>query len=250
MRKILGVFRLIMVLFSFTAAGVDFFFRLWLTGRAKSIPTRAKWMSFWASVYFKQLGGKVTYDGTPPASGVLASNHLSYIDILTYGSIRPMVFVSKSEVRDWPIIGKLTQFAGTLYIRRQVRGDVLPLAEQMAAVAKEGPLITLFLEGTSTGGDQVLPFRSSLMAPVEEQGLPVTPAWIHYSMKNGSVSDEVCYWRDMTLGPHLFNLLCKDGFEAHVSFGKTITEKMDRKAISKELHTRVCEMREQYLSKK
>ena len=251
MRSIRAALRAIQLLIWFFAAGVHYIFTVWLVGKHSSIPARAAWLQVWAHNYFKLLNGRLTWDGIPPKNGVLVSNHLSYVDILTYGSIMPMVFLSKSEVRSWPVIGWLTRCAGTLYIRRQTKSDVVPLATEMDNVVKTGTVITLFLEGTSTGGDVVLPFRSSLLSTTEDHGWPVTPAWVHYSMTTGSVSDEVCYWRDMTLFPHLLNLLLKkEGFSAHVCFGETITEKMDRKTLAKELHARVCQMREKHLAAK
>ncbi len=250
MQKLRAVFRTILLLANFTLGGLDFFFRYWLTGRASSIPARAEWLQRWCRNYLRFLNGRLTFEGTPPTRGILVSNHLSYVDILTYGAICPMVFVSKSEVRSWPVIGALTRCAGTLFIQRQKKGDVLPLAEQMAKVVEAGVMVALFLEGTSTGGDVVLPFRSSLLSTAEEQDWRVTPAWVHYSLKSGSVADEICYWREMTLFPHLVNLLCKkEGFDAHVCFGEPLTGKMDRKEMAKELHTRVCQLRETFLVK-
>jgi 1-acyl-sn-glycerol-3-phosphate acyltransferase len=250
MRFLRSVLKTILLLVTFVAIAWDFFIHYKLKGRAASIPARAEWLNHSAKRLLKLLKVRLTWEGTPPTNGVLISNHLSYVDILTLGTISPVVFLAKKEVRSWPIIGWLTQCAGTLFIHREKKGDVVPVVDEMARVVKEGVAVTLFLEGTSTGGDVVLAFRSSLLAAAESYGWPVTPAWIHYTMKNGSVMDEVCYWRDMTLFPHLINLLGKkDGFEAHVCFGQTITEKMDRKTMAKELHKRVCEMREKYLAR-
>ena len=104
-------FRLCLVTAMFLAAFLDFVFRLWLPGRAASIPARAQWLHFWARRHAWIFGLEITFEGKPPGRGILASNHLSYLDILVYGSIQPLVFLSKSEVRSWPCLGILTRCA-------------------------------------------------------------------------------------------------------------------------------------------
>ncbi|HWF18515.1 MAG TPA: lysophospholipid acyltransferase family protein [Verrucomicrobiae bacterium] len=240
--------RLIRVLALFLFAYLDFNFRLRLFGRASSIRARADWLQTWSRRFLGILRGSVTFRGNPPSRGILVSNHLSYIDVLVLGSLQPLVLVSKSEVRSWPVIGPLTACAGTLYIHRQSRTDVARLNEEMTGVVNSGVIVALFPEGTSSDGSQVLPFRSSLFGPAEEHHWPVTPAWIHYTLKEGSVADEVCYWRDMTFFPHLLNLLSKKSIEAFVSFGTPIEGKMDRKEMARELHSRVCALKEAHLS--
>ncbi|MDB6111181.1 MAG: hypothetical protein JWR69_2931 [Pedosphaera sp.] len=243
-------YRLCHVLLLFAVAFLDFTFRLWLWGKAGSIPARARWLKFWAGNFRRALHVEAHFEGRPPVHGILACNHLSYIDIIVLGSLHPLVFVSKSEVASWPVIGPLTRCAGTLYIVRQQRTDVVRLGHEMVKVVEAGVVVTLFLEGTSSDGAQVLPFRSSLLGPAEEHHWPVTGAWIHYSLSDGSVADEVCYWRDMTFGPHLFNLLSKKRIEAFVSFGPTLHGEKDRKEMARELHTQVCGLKNSYLARK
>lgn len=238
--------RLFRVGLVFLFAGLDFFFRIKLTGRASSVHERSLWLQKWCRNFLKSLNAHVTWQGEPPSRGLLASNHLGYVDILAYGSIRPMVFLSKSDVKSWPVVGVLTQCAGTLYIRRESRTDVLPIAGQMKSVVDAGLPVVVFLEGTSTGGDTVLPFRASLLAPAVEHGWQVTPAWITYEMEDGSVAEDIAYWRDMTFFPHLIKLLGTKSFEARVHFGEPVTHATDRKAMGKELHARVCGMMDRH----
>jgi 1-acyl-sn-glycerol-3-phosphate acyltransferase len=244
-----AAFRLGCVLLLFLAAFLDFTFRLWLCGKARSIPARALWLKFWSRQFLRVLHLKVQFEGSLPTRGILASNHLSYVDILVLGSLHPLVFVSKSEVASWPVIGALTRCAGTLYIVRREKSDVIRLGDEMTRVVNAGVVVSLFLEGTSSDGAQVLPFRSSLLAAAEEHHWPVTGAWIRYALSDGSVADEVCYWRDMTFGPHLFNLLSKKNIEAVVSFGTPLTDHMDRKEMARELHAQVCGLRDAHFAR-
>ncbi len=242
-RLLRAAYRLCCSLTLFLSAALDFIFRLWLRGQARSIPARAQWLKFWSGQLLQILRVEVRSEGRPPAKGILASNHLSYLDILVLGSLHPLVFVSKSEVASWPIVGRLTQCAGTLYIVRQHKADVVRLGEEMVKVVNAGIVVTLFLEGTSSDGSTVLPFRSPLLAPAETHHWPVTPACVRYALKGGSVADEVCYWRDMTFATHFLNLLSKKRIEAFVRFGEPLKAGLDRKEMARELHAEVCQLK-------
>jgi 1-acyl-sn-glycerol-3-phosphate acyltransferase len=90
---------------------------------------------------------------------VVISNHTSYVDGIILGSIFPILFVSKREVKSWPIIGQWNTLCGTVYIDRQRRGLVSALVREMTAKLSQQANILLFPEGTSTNGDQLLPSR-------------------------------------------------------------------------------------------
>ncbi len=187
---------------------------------------------------------KVYLKGQPPASGVLVSNHLSYTDILVYSSVQPTVFISKAEVAAWPLFGTLAKLAGTLFIQRSVRSDVARVASEMPAVIKSGVLLIFFPEGTSSGGQSVLPFKPSLLAPAAENGWNVTPAFLRYEIdtEEGTVTDDVAYWRDMEFGDHLMNLLQKNSISVTIFYGSTTQAGSDRKLLASHLHGEVSRL--------
>jgi 1-acyl-sn-glycerol-3-phosphate acyltransferase len=230
----------------FLRAYLDYIFRIKLRGEASSFTARAGWLQFWSGRLLRILRVDVEWEGTPPARGLMVSNHLSYVDVLVYGSIQRFVFLSKAEVENWPVVGALTRCAGTLYIVRQNRSDVARMAAAMAPVVEAGVVVTLFLEGTSSDGSKVLPFHSSLLAPVEERDWPVAPAWIRYTLQDGTMAEDVCYWGDMTFFTHFLKLLTKKNIQAHVRFGEPVTGKTGRKELAHELHAQVCRMKQQY----
>jgi len=222
-------------------AALDFIFVFALTGRARTRRGRAVWQQRWAGIGLRVLRGRAEIRGPLPAGGILASNHLSYVDILVLGSLQPVVFVAKADVERWPVLGWLAKCAGTLFIRREQRSHVADVARQIAPVIEEGLPLLMFLEGTSTGGTHILPFRPSLLEPVVANHWPATPVWIGYSLADGSVEDEIAYWRDMTLFPHLLNLLTKKSFTAHVAFGEPVRAPGDdRKELARRLQRQVC----------
>jgi 1-acyl-sn-glycerol-3-phosphate acyltransferase len=218
---------------------VDYLVRVWLAGRRHDIRARCEWMSRSARALMKCVNLRAEYQGQPPHVGLLVSNHLSYLDILVFGARQPAVFVSKADVRNWPALGYLAKLAGTLFVRRERRADVSPLNTQMTALLKAGLLVVVFPEGTSSDGQQVLPFFSSLLEPAVESACAVTPAFIRYEVADGVAADEVCYWRDMTFGPHFLNLLTKREIRATVCFGVGRAAGNDRKQLSRELHEAV-----------
>lgn len=85
----------------------------------------------------------------------------------------------------------------------------------------------------------MLPFHSSLLNPAAVSGCDVTPAFIRYELADGSVENEVCYWRDMTFVNHFLNLLTKREIRAHVRYGMTRPAITNRKLMAQELHKAV-----------
>ncbi len=200
---------------------------------------RAQWAHRWARHLVRWLHVETTYLGANPSNGILTANHLSYLDIVVLCAAQPLVFVAKSEVRSWPLIGWMTRCAGTLFVNRQRKADVASLAPSFAPVVAEGVVLVLFPEGTSTGGDRVLPFMSSLLEPAAENDWPVSSAWIGYRLNEGSAAEEVCYWGEMTFLPHFLNLLSKPSIQAKVVYAPAIPRGLNRKQMAKLLHDQV-----------
>jgi 1-acyl-sn-glycerol-3-phosphate acyltransferase len=155
------------------------------------------------------LGIKMRLEGEPPSHGVIVGNHLSYLDILVYGAVLDGVFVSKREVKSWPLVGLITRFAGTIYVDRTQRSDSARVVDEMAAALAQGLTVTFFPEGTSTDGSSVMRFRAALFDAPLRTGDPIWPAGVTYTVegKTDLVPEYVCYWGDMVFGPHVLNFL-------------------------------------------
>lgn len=235
--------RLAKLVAALVIAVLAYFLNIKLRGRAGSIPARTAWMAKTARNFLWAMGVELDYVGEPPKSGVLVSNHVSYLDILVHASRMPLVFISKAEVARWPIFGMLSRWAGTLFIRRELRSDVLRVAAEMPTVLQAGRVLAFFPEGTSSSGEGVLPFRAPLLAPLIENGWQVTPAFLRYELEpgDGVVEDEVAYYRPETvLGPHLLNLLGKRCVRATLTYGQPQAPGSDRKALASRLREEVC----------
>ena len=170
---------------------------------------------------------------------VTCFHHLSYLDIIAFSSLRPCTFVAKSEVARWPLFGWLTKASGAVFVNRKRRSDSVRALDEIRNALRENALIVLFPEGTSSGGATVLPFKSALLAAATNLPGAVTAAAISYSLADGCVSEEVCYWRDMTLVPHLARLLTKREIFASIRFSEPLALAGSRKHIALQLHASV-----------
>ena len=225
-------------------AAADYARAFFLECRLLTLPRRALWLQRWSRIIARLIGLRLHQHGTPPNSGMIVSNHLSYLDIIAYSALVPCVFVAKKEVASWPILGLFAQMAGTIFVDRTRRMQLADTNLQIAKALHAGTVVVLFPEGTSSDGRTVLPFRSSLLEPATVSQCPVAPAAIGYHLDDGSVPDEVCYWRDMTLLPHLLNLFAKRTVRAQVAFGigETGALPSSRKDAARQLHHHVARL--------
>jgi 1-acyl-sn-glycerol-3-phosphate acyltransferase len=220
----------------------DWLCSILITGRLGDRRARARLLCRWARRIVRLVGCEVEVRGTPPDRGLCVSNHVSYLDIPVFGSLAPMLFVAKREVIFWPVFGQWAAMCGTLFIQRERKGHVADVGRQMAPVLAAGVPLVVFPEGTSSDGSTVLPFKSSLFQPAVEHGWPVTPMHIGYEVGEGSVAEDVAYWRDMTLVPHLWRLLGLRRIRARLTFGEAIPAGTQRKEVCRRAHQAVLEL--------
>ena len=206
--------------------------------------TRARWLQTVCRRALRVFHLELHVTGPIPSSGLLVCNHLSYLDILVLSATTPCVFVSKCEVRRWPVFGWFASLAGTLFLRRNRRSDVARMIRDMRREMETGALIVLFPEGTTSDGRDVLPFKSSLLESATQLPHGLSAGFIEYVLNDGCVADEVCYWRDMTLVPHLLNLLGKRGLEARLCFTELQQASADRKQLARQLRSEVVRLKE------
>jgi len=218
----------------------DYFLRVSFAPQASLRQARADWQQRAARRHLKLFNFSATVTGEIPRAGLLVSNHLSYLDILVIGSLTPTVFVSKADVRGWPVFGWLAARAGTVFIERERRLHVGEVNTQIQSALADGMLVVVFPEGTSSNGATVLPFRSSLLEPVAGGGHPITVSRLAYSLADGDAAKEACYWGDHTFFPHLLNLLGKRALRATVKFAPFGPSTADRKELARQLHAAVA----------
>jgi 1-acyl-sn-glycerol-3-phosphate acyltransferase len=206
---------------------------------------RAAWLSRSSRRHLKIFGYSASVSGDIPKQGLLITNHLSYLDVLTISSVTPAVFVSKAEVRHWPLFGWLAAIAGTVFVERERRTHVGEVNREIETALAAGALVVVFAEGTSTNGQTILPFRTSLLEPAARGGHEISVGWLHYELEagDGDAATEVCYWGDHSFFPHVVNLLGKKSIHATLRFAKFQRTTDDRKVLAGQLHTAVEELK-------
>jgi len=147
-------------------------------------------------------------------------------------------------VGSWPIFGWLAARSGTLFVDRERRLDTAKFNESIDGVLRSGVPVVLFPEGTSSDGSTVLPFRPSLFEPAIASRATITPAWIGYEVSSGSVANDVCYWGEMTLVPHLFRMFAIHTIVANINFGTAMRGMQDRKQTAEATRNEVIRLSE------
>jgi 1-acyl-sn-glycerol-3-phosphate acyltransferase len=204
---------------------------------------RGAWRGVWAGRVLRSLGIVIVVEGTPPVSGLVVANHMSYVDVLTLGSVLPAIFVSKAEVRGWPLVGPLITRGGTLFLERGRARAAAEINRAVGQTLAEDVPVVIFPEGTTTAGDRVLPFHSALFESAVRQGAEVWPASVSYSFSSGeSAARIVAYIDDDTLMPHLCRLAGKRNLVAHVRFAAVPVIAADRAAAAQAARTEVLSL--------
>jgi 1-acyl-sn-glycerol-3-phosphate acyltransferase len=204
---------------------------------------RAAWLSRSSRRHLKIFGYSATVSGEVPASGLLICNHLSYLDVLAISSVTPAVFVSKAEVRRWPLFGWFAAIAGTVFVDRARRTQVGEVNREIEEALAAGALVVIFPEGTSTNGETILPFRTSLLEPAASGGHEISVGWLHYEVPGGDASREVCYWGDHEFLPHVLHMLGTKSIRATLRFAKFKRATDDRKVLAGQLRDAVLELK-------
>ena len=181
---------------------------------------------------------------------VIIANHVSYVDGIVLASIFPILFVSKREVKSWPVVGQWNVLCGTIFINRQRKDQVGFLIEEMTRKLKQEANILLFPEGTSTNGEKMLPFQTvPLGAPLRNRSI-IVPATITYKTMDEepvtAVNRDFVYWYgDMEFAPHFWNLLGRRSVEVLVTIQPKIEcfryadNSAGRKRLARDCYNRV-----------
>lgn len=167
---------------------------------------------------------------------LLASNHISWLDIHVINTFKPVRFVAKSEVRGWPVFGWMAEQLGTVFIRRDSARHARQVVEQMAEVLRVES-VCIFPEGTSTTGEAVLPFKPNLFEAAILAPAPVLPMAITYrSRSTGLRSDAPAFIGDMGLLESMSNVIASRDIEVRLSLMEPyLTDKAknyDRKELA------------------
>jgi 1-acyl-sn-glycerol-3-phosphate acyltransferase len=184
--------------------------------------------SEYAKRAMKALGVEIDVIGLDKAvmhkkNFLLVSNHMSYVDVMVMASLVPTVFVTSVDMGETKFLGTIAELGGAIFVERRNRLKVERDIAQMTNSLKQGFNVVIYPEGTSSNGDQVLPFKKSLLMAAVEAERDILPVAIKYLTVDGepveqSNRDKICWYGDMEFMPHFLELLKVKSLRVQVEF--------------------------------
>lgn len=219
---------------------------IWVAARefgAANEAQRCAHIQWWAAKLLRVLGIALKVEGRF-ANGpqLLVANHVSWLDIIAVHAVCPQArFVSKSDVRGWPVLGWLVGKAGTLFIERENKRDALRVVHQMAEALRQGDTVAVFPEGTTGDGHGLLPFHANLLQAAVATGTPLQPLALRFSDPDHAISPAAAYIGDMTLAESLWTIVCAEGLVVHIDIlPQQPVDGLDRRALGEAVRTQIA----------
>lgn len=187
---------------------------------------RAFFVRWWSAKLLRILRVVVDIRGARPEwlepNLVIAANHISWADIFIINAVRPTRFVAKSEIRDWPLVGWLCEKSGTIFIARAKRSDTAKINTVIHDVLGVGDCVGLFPEGTTSPGDFIRRFHSSLFEPAVVNQAKVAPVALSYRHPDGARSYDAAYIADLTFSQSLGQIIRQPMLIVEITFAPPI----------------------------
>lgn len=189
-------------------------------------------------------GVKVKTVGVVPQTGplLIASNHLTYLDIPILSSLCDVRFVAKKEIAKWPGINIICKIQDVAFVDRSV-GKISENTSTMSELLARGEIVAFFPEATTGDGKRLLPFKPAFFEAAG--GVMVQPVAIAYRKIRGLPIDYgqwplIAWYGDMELLPHLWKLLSLGKIEVEVHFPEPIlSDNAGRKDLALQAHDSV-----------
>jgi 1-acyl-sn-glycerol-3-phosphate acyltransferase len=212
------------------------------------VPERQRHVQRWAGQMLGAMGISLDPQGPRLREGpvLLVANHISWLDILVLHASGYCRFISKADVRRWPLIGFMADGAGTLFIERESRRDAHRMVQQMAERLQAGDVLAVFPEGTTGDGVALKPFHANLIQAAILAGAPVQPVALRFiDGPSGQTSHAPRFVDDDTLVVSVLRTLAARGLRAQVVSGEPEHHAgRDRRQWAQDLHGKVQAMRQ------
>ncbi|MET7143674.1 1-acyl-sn-glycerol-3-phosphate acyltransferase [Xanthomonas sp. PPL139] len=204
----------------------------------------------WFGCLRRALGLRVEVVGVPRDTGgtLFVGNHVSHFDIVVLGSLLRARFIAKNDMERWPGMRHIGALAQTVFISRR-RQDAAAVAAAVAAQLRPDHDVVLFAEGTTSSGERVAPFKSSLFS-LFLSAEPGARQWTlqpftlevrsvdGQPLAQGGDRDAYAFYGGMQAGAHVAHFLRLSGATIRVTFHAPIAVApgSDRKALAAQLH--------------
>jgi 1-acyl-sn-glycerol-3-phosphate acyltransferase len=213
---------------------------MWIVARRFPRATPAERMRMnreWSLEMLRLCGMKLVIhndEARLDAGALVVGNHVSWIDIYVINAWRPTPFVSKAEIRKWPVVGWLAQQLDTVFVQREKRSDAKRIMHELAERLHKGELMCVFPEGTTTDGQSLLPFHANMFQAAVSASAAVQPICLMYEDARGALSSAPAYIGDMTLNDSLEALLAASPMTAHLYVCNPLAPGADRRLLASE----------------
>jgi 1-acyl-sn-glycerol-3-phosphate acyltransferase len=195
-------------------------------------------IGWWSTKMLRLMGIALQVQGSVHAGGtLLVANHISWLDINVVHAVAPHArFVSKSDVKSWPLLSQLADAASTLYLERDRKRDALRVVRAVAQALQAGETVAVFPEGTTSDGKGLRPFHANLLQAAVSTAAPVQPVAIRFSDAVQPISAAVEFVGNTTLVRSLWNVACAQDLVAHVTLlPARPSAELDRRALAQTL---------------
>jgi 1-acyl-sn-glycerol-3-phosphate acyltransferase len=201
---------------------------------------RIRW---WSVKMLRTMGIEMRVEGViEPGGTLLVANHISWLDITALHAVVPHArFVSKADVKAWPLLSHLVHAAGTLYLERERKRDALRVVHLMAQALTAGETVAVFPEGTTSDGHALLPFHANLLQAAIATAARVQPVALRFSDAAQPISPAVEFVGDTTLLQSLWRVACGEGLVACVTLlPARPSVQADRRALAETLRADIA----------
>jgi 1-acyl-sn-glycerol-3-phosphate acyltransferase len=174
--------------------------------------TRRSLVKRWSTRLLRILAVDLRLEGDIGAhrgNVMVVANHISWLDIFVLNAAHPVRFVAKSEIAKWPVLSQMVRGAGTLFIERGRPRDVVSVNHRMAQLLAQGSIVAVFPEGTTSYGNELLPFKGALLQPIVEAAGHVQPVAIRYRTPDGNLSFAPEYVGDTSFAASFWRVCCE-----------------------------------------
>lgn len=219
---------------------------LWIVRRRFERLTSAEkhqLIQWWSTKTLRILGITLSCDGRALAAGhLVVANHVSWLDIAAVHAVLPQArFVSKADVRQWPLVGALVEGAGTLFIERTNKRDALRVVHQAAAALQAGDCVAVFPEGTTGAGPELLPFHANLLQAAVATEASVLPLVLRWHEPGQRFSTAAQFIGDTTLVQSLWRIASARGLAVDVQILPSVaTGGVPRRELSDALRAAIA----------
>lgn len=195
------------------------------------------------------VGARVYKKGTALKRDVFfVSNHITWLDIPVLGGRSGAAFVAQDGIESWPFIGWLCRLNNTIFVSRENRMAIANQINRVRQALEESWAVTIFPEGTTTDGSELLPFKSPLLATLDPPppGVMVQPIFIDY----GAMAKEIAWIGEESAPANAWRIFTGiKSFKVVVNFLDPFDPRgfQGRKAIAAECKARIIDAMEEKL---